>query len=136
MSTPTGAAAPTEGLDPAATEQLDQVRLEANRIRAAALAEAEKLRVSAQAQADALVADAQRRADVIEERGRQELSWRRRQIRLEQEQLARRQKSLAAQLASLSELAARAEDLPQDSDMSRPEVASSEESTGRVVEPT
>jgi vacuolar-type H+-ATPase subunit E/Vma4 len=84
---------------------LSQARAEAQRLLAEARAEAEAMRVAAQEAAGAMVARAERQAATIDERSRQEFCWRRRQLRQQQEALARWKQAMASQLASVSTLA-------------------------------
>ena len=96
---------------------LNQARAEAQRLLTEARAEAEAMRVAAQEAAGEMVARAERQAATIEERSRQEFSWRRRQLRLQQEAIARWKQAMASQLASVSTLAAEtARDLYQVSE--------------------
>jgi hypothetical protein len=84
---------------------LSQARAEAQRLLAEARAEAEAMRVAAQEAAGAMVARAERQAATIDERSRQEFFWRRRQLRQQEEALARWKHAMASQLASVSTLA-------------------------------
>ena len=84
---------------------LSQARAEAQRLLTEARTEAEAMRVAGQEAARAMVARAERQAATVEERSRQEFSWRRRQLRLQQEAIARWKQAMASQLASVSTLA-------------------------------
>jgi uncharacterized membrane protein YgaE (UPF0421/DUF939 family) len=65
-------------------------------------------------EAEQIVARAQQQAATIDERARQEFSWRRRQMRHEQDLLNRRKQAMISQLTSLSALAVQtAENLPE-----------------------
>jgi hypothetical protein len=64
-----------------------------------------------------MVARAERQAATIDERSRQEFFWRRRQLRQQEEALARWKRAMASQLASVSTLAVEtAKDLYQGSE--------------------
>jgi hypothetical protein len=96
---------------------LGQARAEAQRLLAEARAEADAMRVAAQQAAGAMVARAERQAATIDERSRQEFFWRRRQLRQQEEALARWKQAMASQLASVSTSAVEiARDLYQESE--------------------
>jgi hypothetical protein len=89
-----------------ATARLEQQTEEASRLRTAALLEVERVQRDSLAEAEAVLDRARRQAATVDERARQELAWRRRQLRRDEELLTRRKQSALRQLASLSALAA------------------------------
>ena len=86
---------------------------QAAELRRTSMAEAERVKLEAAAEAEHIVSRAQQQAAAIDERARQEFAWRRRQMRHEQDLLARRKQAMLSQLTSLSALAVEtAESLP------------------------
>jgi hypothetical protein len=84
---------------------LSQARAESEQLLATARAEAEAMRASAQREAEAIIAIAERQAAIIDERGRQEFFWRRRQLRQQRDLLARWKQAMESQLASVRSFA-------------------------------
>ena len=102
------------------TEETDH----AAQVRSEMLAEAERLKVDASTDAEHIIDRARHQAAAIDNRARQELALRRRQMRDEQDLLNRRKHAMLNQLTSLSALAVEtAENLPDVPDVSDTEFA-------------
>jgi hypothetical protein len=100
-------------LQRAAGEHLTSETEHAAKLRNEALAEAERIKVDASDDSDGIIDRARHQAAMIDDRARQELALRRRQMRDEQELLMRRKHAMLNQLASVSALAVEtAENLP------------------------
>ena len=100
-------------LQRAADEHLTVETEQAAKLRDEALAEAERIKVGAGGDSDEIIDRARHHAAIIDDRARQELALRRRQMRDEQELITRRKHAMLNQLASVSALAVEtAENLP------------------------
>jgi cell division septum initiation protein DivIVA len=100
-------------LQRAADERLTSEAERAAKLRNEALAEAERIKVGAGGDADEIIDRARHHAAVIDDRVRQELALRRRQMQDEQDLLMRRKHAMLNQLASVGALAVEtAENLP------------------------
>jgi hypothetical protein len=84
---------------------VSQAKAESEHLLAVARSEAEAMRASAQLEAEAIIAAAENQAVVIDERGRQEFFWRRRQLRQQHDLLTRWKRAMESQLASINSFA-------------------------------
>ena len=101
-----------------ARQTVEQAERQAEKVRTEATLEAARAKSEAARQAEAMVRSARDQAALVEERSRQELAWRRRQLHRETEEVGRRQRELVSRLASVKALAAEtAQSLPDLSDL-------------------
>jgi cell division septum initiation protein DivIVA len=84
---------------------VSRARAESQQLLAAARAESEAIRGSAHEEASAIIAAAELQAATIQERGRQEFLWRRRQLRQQQDALTQLRQAITSQLDSVTAFA-------------------------------